>query len=436
MSTNPLRTPMACVLLALVLVSSVALARGRGREAAVGAPLRPTVEKLADGSELVLAPRPRAAWASLHYVVRTGSRKDPEGKEGLAHLLEHVIFHGTYDVRGEDFQQAVKTAGGEFNGFTTAHSTTYVLQAPAESFLPLADQLVRIVTSPKLDPRQMQREVEIIRTESQDLGQGPGFHEHLENSLFSGSGAILGTQQTLDSISRKDLADFYTRYYTPANTSIVITGGVKREEVLGMLERAVRLPPSLPGESPLTPVTPPVLPIEQSTRASFSLIAYGYHVAPKDKGACARVAALLELRLTRALHVEEPLTLGMQVRCMSLRGNTFLMALAFSESLNANTLPERMQLAFEQLGREPPTAAEEKLMDRHVQRAYAQQVEDDLQRGSELAREVAQPRAGPLDPALLMSLPKRLPRGAMRDFARRTFLPERQVVVNFSPFSG
>ncbi|WNG17269.1 M16 family metallopeptidase [Cystobacter fuscus] len=436
MSTNPLRTHGAWVLLALVLVSSVALARGR--KAAVGAPLRPTVEKLADGSELVLAPRPQAAWASLHYVVRAGAQKDPEGKDGLAHLLEHVIFHGTYDVRGENFQLAVKAAGGELNGFTSAHSTTYVLQAPAESFLPLADQLVRIVTSPKLDPRQMQREVEIIRTESQDFGQGPGFHENLEDSLFAGTGSrsILGTQQTLNGISRKDLADFYTRHYTPANTSIVITGGVKREEVLGMLERAVRLPPSLPGESPLTPVTPPLLPIEQSTRAVFSLIAYGYHVAPKDKGACARVAALLELRLTRSLHVEEPVTMGMQVRCMSLRGNTFLMALAASESLNASTLPERMQLAFERLGSEPPTAAEEKLMDRHVQRAFAQQADDDLQRGSELAREVAQPRSGPLNPALLLSLPKRLPRKAVQDFARRTFLPERQVVVNFSPFSG
>ncbi|MFY0581398.1 M16 family metallopeptidase [Cystobacter fuscus] len=184
--------------------------------------------------------------------MRTGAREDPEGMDGLAHLLEHVIVHGTYDVRGEDFQQAVKAAGGDFHGFTRAHSTTYVLQAPAESFLPLADQLVRIVTSPKLDPRQMQREVEIIRTESQDLGQGPGFHEHLEDSLFAGTGSrsILGTQQTLDNISRKDLADFYTRYYTPANTSIVITGGVKREEVLGMLERAVRLPLPCPESLP------------------------------------------------------------------------------------------------------------------------------------------------------------------------------------------
>lgn len=435
MNAHPLRTHVARALLALVLVATPSLARGR---APAKAPPRATVERLPDGSELVLALRPEAAWASLHYVVRTGSQKDPGGKEGLAHLLEHVIFHGTYDVRGDDFREAVKAAGGDFNGFTSAHSTTYVLQAPAESFLPLAEQLVRIVTSPKLDPRQMQREVEIIGTESQYFGQGPGFHEHLEDTLFEGplSRSILGTRQTLSSITREELAGFYTRHYTPANTSIVITGGVKREEVLGMLKRSVRLPPSLLGEYTPTPVEPPVLPIEQTTRAYFSLIAYGYAVAPKDKGTCPRAAALLHSRLLRSLHIEEPLTMGMQVQCMTLRGNTFLLALAVSASLDASTLPDKMQGAFARLAKEPPTAAEEKLLDRHIQRQHAQREDDDLGRGTELAREVAQPRSGPLNPSLLLAPPTRLPRGAVRDFARRTFVPERQVVVHFSPFAG
>lgn len=438
MSATPWRTRATRVLLSLVLVSTASLARGRAPAPAVEAPPRPTVEQLPDGSELVLAPRPGAAWASLHYVVRTGAKKDPVGKEGLAHMLEHLIFHGTYDVRGDDFMQAVKAAGGNYNGFTSADSTTYVVQAPAEAFLPLAEQLVRIVTSPTLDPRQMQREVDIIGTEGKYFGQGPGFREHLEDTLFAGPGSrtILGTAQTLNSIRREDLADFYTRHYTPANTSIVITGGVKREDVLGMLERSVRLPPSLPGEYTPTPVTPPLLPIEQTTRAYISLIAYGYAVAPKDQGTCPRAAALLQLRLLRSLHIEEPMTMDMQVECMPMRGNTFLMALAFSASINASTLPDRMQIAFTKLAKEPPTAAEEKLVDRHLQREQAQQVDDDLGRGEELAREVAQPRSGPLNPELLLVPPTRLPRGAVQDFARRTFVPARQVVVNFSPFAG
>lgn len=433
MSANP-----RVLLLALVLVSTASLARGRAAPVKAEAPPRPTVEKLQDGSELVLAARPGAAWASLHYVVRTGAEADPAGKEGLAHMLEHVIFHGTYDVRGDDFVQAVRAAGGSYNGFTSAHSTTYVLEAPAESFLPLAEQLVRIVTSPKLDPAQMQREVEIIGTERKYFSRGPGFQEHLEDSLFAGPGSrsLIGTKKTLTSIKREDLADFYTRHYTPENISIVVTGGVEREAVLGMLGRSVRLPPSLAGEYKPTPVAPPLLPIEQTTRAFFSLIAYGYAVAPRDQGTCPRAAALLELRLLRSLHIEEPMAMDMQVECMTLRGNTFLMALAFSASIDASTLPDKLQLAFTQLAKQPPTAAEEKLVDRHLQRAQAQQVDDDLGRGEQLAREVAQPRSGPLNPALLLAPPARLPRGAVQDFARRTFVPDRQVVVNFSPFAG
>ncbi|MFP2923735.1 M16 family metallopeptidase [Pyxidicoccus sp. 3LG] len=425
----------AALLAALLLLSIPALARGRGRPA-----MPPTrVERLPDGSELVLSLRPGAEWASLHYVVRTGSQKDPHGKEGLAHLLEHVVFHGSHQVQGEDFRRAVKAAGGDLNGFTSAHSTTYVLQAPSAAFLPLAEQLVRIVTSPMLDPRRMRREVDIIRTERKYFGQDPGFQEHLEDTLFTGVGtrSILGDTKTLDSVTRDDLVRFYTQHYVPANTSIVVTGGVAREQVLELLERAVLLPPSLPGEYTPTPVAPPLLPIQQTTRAMISLIAYGYAVAPKDQGACPRAAALLQLRLLRSLHIEEPMVMGMQVQCLSLRGNTFLLALAFSASLHASTLPDRMQQAFAGLANQPATAAEEKRVDLRMKRERAQLAEDDLRRGTELAHAVAQPHAGTLNPALLLvDPPSRIPRRAVQDFARRTFDPERHVVVNFSPFAG
>lgn len=398
----------------------------------------PTAEALPDGSELLLSPRAGAPLASLHYVVRTGGTADPLGKHGLAHLLEHLIFSGSHDVRGADFRRAVKAAGGEFNGFTSAHSTTYVLQAPTAAFLPLAEQLLRIVTSPSLDARAMQREVGIIRTEGAYFSSGPGFREHLEDSLFEGPGtrSILGTVQTLNAISRPDVVRFYTQHYVPANTSLVFSGGVSRDEVLALWERAVRLPPSLPGEYPAAALVAPLLPIEQATRSPRSFITYGYAVAAEDRGACPRVASVLELRLMRELHIQEPLITGLEVQCLSLRGNTFLMVMALSGSMDASNLPDRLQSAFELLTRKPITAAEEGLVDAHLRRLFAQQADDDAWRGAELARLAAQPRTEALTPVEPLSPPAPLTRPALQDFARRTFVPERQVVVNFSPFAG
>ncbi|WP_257461701.1 M16 family metallopeptidase [Archangium lipolyticum] len=432
MNATPLAGALPRAVLVLWLVSTPALAAGPV------AHVLPTVEQLPDGSELVLASRPQAAWASLHYVVRTGGWKDPYGKEGLAHVLEHVIFHGSHDVPGQTFQTAVRAAGGNFNGYTSANATVFTLQVPSESFPPLAEQFLRIITDPLLDPEHLRREVDIIRTEDLYFGRGPGFHEHLEDSLFTGIGSrsVIGTQQSRLSITRDDLMRFYAEHYLPANTSLVFTGGVQREQVLAMIDRSVRLPPSLPGENVPAKVEAPVLPIEKSTRALISFVAYGYRVEPEDRAKCSRVAALLQLRLTKELHIEEPMVTGMEVKCMSLRGNTFLLALAYSASLDASTLPDRLQHAFSRVAKQPATPEEEKLMDRHLKQERAQEEEDDLKRGTELAREVAQPRSGPLDPALLLNPSTRLPRGAMQDFARRTFTPERQVMVNFSPFAG
>jgi zinc protease len=426
------------LLLGLLLTAAPSFAGSPVAPAAAPSVPVPTVEALPDGSELLLSPRAEAPVASLHYVVRTGGAADPPGKQGMAHLLEHLIFSGSHDVRGADFRRAVKASGGEFNGFTSAQSTTYVLQAPTAAFPPLAEQLLRIVTSPSLEVRAMQREVGIIRTESVYFSTGPGFREHLEDSLFEGPGthSVLGTPQTLNAIDRSDVVRFYTQHYVPANTSLVFSGGVSRDEVLSLLERAVRLPPSLPSERFAPKGVAPLLPIEQATRSPRSFITYGYAVEDKDRGACPRVAAVLELRLTRELHIEEPITTGLEVQCLSLRGNTFLMVVALSGSSDASNLPDRLQGAFELLTRKPITAAEEALVDTHLRRLSRQQADDDAWRGAELARLAAQPHTEALTPVEPLNLPAPLPRPAVQDFARRTFVPERQVVVNFSPFAG
>jgi hypothetical protein len=75
-------------------------------------------------------------------------------------------------------------------------------------------------------------------------------------------------------------------------------------------------------------------------------------------------------------------------------------------------------------------------VEQHLQRLLQQQSDDDAWRGTELARQVAQPRSGVLTPVELLAPPAPLSRKAVQDFARRTFVPERQVVVNFSPFAG
>ena len=61
--------------------------------------------KLENGFRVLLAPNDKESKVFMNIVYLTGSLNDPKGKGGLAHLLEHLAFKGTQDVKGEEFQR-------------------------------------------------------------------------------------------------------------------------------------------------------------------------------------------------------------------------------------------------------------------------------------------------------------------------------------------
>jgi zinc protease len=61
--------------------------------------------KLDNGFRVVLAPNDKENKVYINTIYLTGSLNDPQGKGGLAHLLEHLAFKGTQNVKGEEFQR-------------------------------------------------------------------------------------------------------------------------------------------------------------------------------------------------------------------------------------------------------------------------------------------------------------------------------------------
>src|SRR5438045_3817163 len=85
-----------------------------------------TLGSLEDGVQIVqVKPLAGATMASLRVVVRAGGLQDPPGKSGLAHLLEHLIFHGTYDTPEGGLWDAARAAGADVNAYTSSDLTVY-----------------------------------------------------------------------------------------------------------------------------------------------------------------------------------------------------------------------------------------------------------------------------------------------------------------------
>lgn len=81
--------------------------------------------KLDNGFRVLLAPNDKENKVFMNTVYLTGSLNDPQGKGGLAHLLEHLAFKGTQDVKGEEFQRRLDQYTLMTNASTDYYSTKY-----------------------------------------------------------------------------------------------------------------------------------------------------------------------------------------------------------------------------------------------------------------------------------------------------------------------
>ena len=81
--------------------------------------------KLDNGFRVVLAPNDKENKIFINTIYLTGSLNDPQGKSGLAHLLEHLAFKGTQNVKGEEFQRRLDQYTLMTNASTDYYSTKY-----------------------------------------------------------------------------------------------------------------------------------------------------------------------------------------------------------------------------------------------------------------------------------------------------------------------
>jgi len=123
--------------------------------------------KLDNGFRVVLAPNDKENKVYINTIYLTGSLNDPQGKGGLAHLLEHLAFKGTQNVKGEEFQRRLDQYTLMTNASTDYYSTRYLnivrpdSKALNEVLYLEAERMDKLVLQQKFVPS----EIEIVKRE-------------------------------------------------------------------------------------------------------------------------------------------------------------------------------------------------------------------------------------------------------------------------------
>ena len=199
--------------------------------------------RLDNGLRIILAPNDKENKIFMNTVYLTGSLNDPQGKGGLAHLLEHLAFKGTENVKGDEFQRRLDQYTLMTNASTDYYSTKYTnvirpeKTALSEVIFLEAERMDKLVLQEKYVPT----EIDIVKREREIRLDQP-FSVLIDQVFKSAYGnqylgrLPIGDLNELQSINMQELNHFYRQWYAPNNAFMVISGKFDKAEVLKQLD--------------------------------------------------------------------------------------------------------------------------------------------------------------------------------------------------------
>lgn len=391
-------------------------------------------EQVPGGPELVVLPVEGARSVSLRLIFRAGSAMDPAGKEGLAHLVEHVLMEGA-PGRPRLLDEA-RGAGVRLEAFTSRDATYFVADGSPEAFWPVAARLLRSVTSPAFPRQELELQLDVVRSEVDFHGEASEQESVLEQVLFPAPElGPLGEGQARLRIARSDLVEWHQRNYLSSSATLVLAGAVTPEQARHLASTSFLLPPALPDETvPARPALP-ALPASLKVRSSLVGFIHGYVFEPPDQAACEGLADLVHLRMLLAMSVQQPLLADSASECRWLRGNLTLLAFGFSRTLDASDVPEGMARIFRDLSNAPASAREHQVLAQRARRSRELIRADPYRLADEATHQATIPGASGRSRLPLAQPPVTAPRD-LREAAQRHFVPEREIRLTLSPLEG
>ena len=218
---------------------------------------------LSNGMTLIVRPDRRAPTVAHMLWVRVGSIDEVDGTSGVAHVLEHMMFKGTPDLKPGEFSRRIAALGGRDNAFTSRDATAYHQQVPAQALEAVmkleADRFARNQWSED----EFKREIEVVKEERrQRTEESPRarMFEAMNAMVYQASPyrrPIIGWMSDIEAMTPADAREFHQRWYAPANAAVVIAGDVDVEKTRALAEKhfgpipARAVPARKPHEEPL-----------------------------------------------------------------------------------------------------------------------------------------------------------------------------------------
>jgi|GEM_PF-2422538 len=183
---------------------------------------------------------PLVSFGDLYY---TGSGIEKEWNDGAAHILEHMIFKGTKDIKPGEYSRQLENMGAYDNAMTDRDYTFYLInKIPKERLAEAIKLQGSVLARPLVDAKELEKEKGAILEEfnrfynnkhykAYDAIQGAVWPDHTYGRKHFG----LGPKENIKALTREELLDFYGKHYGPNNHTIIAVGDFDLKSTLNTI---------------------------------------------------------------------------------------------------------------------------------------------------------------------------------------------------------
>ena len=200
---------------------------------------------LDNGLTLIVHEDRKAPIVAINVWYHVGSKNEPEGRSGFAHLFEHLMFNGSENYNNDYFQVLERAGATDLNGTTNTDRTNYFQNVPKNA-VELAlwmesdrmGHLLGAIDQEKLDEQRGVVQNEKRQGENQPYGQV--FNRIVNATYPKGhpyAHTVIGSMDDLDAATVEDVHEWFKTYYGPNNAVVAIAGDIDAAEAKALADK-------------------------------------------------------------------------------------------------------------------------------------------------------------------------------------------------------
>jgi len=333
-------------------------------------------QTLPNGLQIVAIPMDNGSNViSTDIFYKVGSRNEVMGKSGIAHMLEHMNFKSTKNLKAGEFDEEVKSIGGLNNASTGFDYTHYYIKSSSENLPKSLSLFAELMQNLNLQDDEFQPERNVVaeerrwRTDNNPMGY---LYFRLFNSAYvyhPYHWTPIGFMNDIQTWTLEDIRSFHATYYQPKNAILVVTGDITPEKVFESAEKyfaSVQNSYEIPAVQTVEPDQDGARRVIVNKESEVEMLAISFPIPNFQHADQPKLSAMSEMlssgkssRLSRILVDEKRLVNQIYAYNMeNIDPGVFLFLAVCNNGVKAETVEEEIWKVIQTLQKKPVEKAE------------------------------------------------------------------------------